>query len=652
MILAAALMTVILISGIKGYSAFLVLTALLTAGLVALTWRFLHWPILLAIGGLFMVIIGVKPLFVGLTIVSILIPIVGKSLRLPGWKTALLVVLVAVSGYSVHLYLPIRSTQSPIINQNNPSEGVETTIRFLERQQYGSQGMVQRMFVRRAEWENQFGNYQRMGFWGFFHRQYGLTGPRFFILLILGLFGIWEVVRKRPRIGLFLLILLLITSVGLVLYMNFADGLRQDAAGRDHIEVRDRDYFFTPVFVVFGLALGIGVTMLVQFVREITRSSHKGIRTIIVASLCVLFLLPTYALAGNYNVCDRSRNYVPYDYARSLLTSCDENAVLFTGGDNDTFPVWCLQEVYGIRRDVKVVCLPLANTRWYIKQLRDDLGIDLGWTDQDIDQLRAYRVPDGRTFRIQDQVINAIIDNNRQQLPVNFGVVVGRGSRNYHGHSIDSLLEQSGLIFRLKGQGGGLRVDIDRSIDLYTDSSRFQYRGLNDPSVHKDVATIRASRNLANSVLIVLDALHRSGDLARLERLSRFLLQKIPETDEALGFLGTALLEQEKLDDLRLMIDSTKYGDVTRLRVLLARGLRRQQKPGEAEIVLKGILLDDAGYRPAFEELSRLYVAAHQYRALERLFSDWMKISPDDGQVEYMLEELKKRLAEEDNPGS
>ena len=67
----------------------------------------------------------------------------------------------------------------------------------------------------------------------------------------------------------------------------------------------------------------------------------------------------------------RQRNYIPFDYGYNLLQSCEKDAILFTYGDNDTFPLWCLQDVYGIRRDIRVAQLSLSGTGWYIDQLKN-----------------------------------------------------------------------------------------------------------------------------------------------------------------------------------------------------------------------------------------------------------------------------------------
>jgi hypothetical protein len=641
---AAAVMSLILVMNIRGYHAFLVISGLCLIGLLALMRRYVNWSVLVAVAGVSFIIIGVKEFIIGMSAAVVLIFLIGAKHRFGGMRLAAMVILIATVGYSVHLYLPVRSTQQPMINQNNPSKDLKTVVSFLERKQYGAQSMIERMFKRRGEWGNQFGDYQRMGFWHFLHRQYGLVGPKFFILFVLGLFGVWEIARRRPSVGVMLLILLLICSVGLVLYMNFADGVRQDpVSGRDHIEVRDRDYFFTPFFVVFGLAIGMGITVFVEFVRSFVAHFTPGVRKLILTCLPVLFLLPGYALAGNYHRCDRSRNYIPFDYARNILISCEPNAILFTGGDNDTFPLWCLQEVYGVRTDVKVVCLPLANTKWYIKQLRDNMGLNLGWTDRDIDQLVVYRLSDGSTLSLQDQVINALVDNNRYAWPIHFSLTVGVGGREYNGRSADSLLEQIGMVYRFKNTADGMTIDVDRSIELFTDPDGFRYRGMNDPTVYKDDATVRQARNIAKSMLRVTDALRRGDDLQRAVDLTRFVVDRIPQATEALPYLAGLLLQQGRLDELEELIITVDSEDVNRLRVLLARALRQRGDLSRAEIQLKGAMQVDPAYRPAFEELTRLYFAEKQFANLEELFRNWLITNPDDSQVTAMLQQLQQQ---------
>lgn len=650
-ILAAAVMNAVLFVA-KGYTAFLVFTGIAGAILVWRLWRFVNWPVLLAVAGVSLVVLGVKPLFYGVVASAAAVLVLGVLLKVPGWRSALMILLCAAAGYSVHLFIPIRSAQQPAINENNPSSSLAATINFLERKQYGSQSMVERMFKRRGEWENQFGDHRRMGFWRFFHQQYGLSGPKFVVFFLLGVFGIWEVIRRRADIGLPFLVLLMISSVGLVLYMNFADGARQHpVSGADYLEVRDRDYFFTPAFIFFGLSIGIGIAIAVQYVRDAVVKFTPLPKKIVVASSLVLFLLPSFALGRNYHFCDRSRNYMPYDYAWNLLASADRDAVLFTYGDNDTFPLWCLQEAYGVRRDVKIVNLSLANTKWYIRQLQNNMNLELGLSDEEIDRLRPYRLADGTIFRLQDQVIDAVIANNRGRIPINFAVTVGMGSRRYRGKSIDTLLALSGMVWRIDSAGSPLRVDMESSIVFFTNPDRFKARGANDPSIYKDETTIRLTRNWANGFLMVTDSLRKAGDLEGAERLVKRAVEQIPHSSDAIEFLAALYSDQGRTEELRALIEQSAYGDKRKLSILLGRAERKLNRDDEAERLLSGVLDAYPTYRPAFEELMRLYFETKRAMRMKALLQRWLQFNPHDNQVKRMLKELRRGNAASDTVG-
>ncbi|MBN4076593.1 DUF2723 domain-containing protein, partial [Gemmatimonas aurantiaca] len=194
-------------------------------------------------------------------------------------RIAALALVISGLGFSVNGFVPVRSGQSPLIDQNDPSRSLTTFVNYFERKQYGSQSMVDRMFKRRAEWSSQFGAHRRMGFWGFFEKQFGGNSGWFIIIIAVGTLGLWEMARRTPAQGSMFIILLLLGTVGLILYMNFADGSRM-IGGRDYLEVRDRDYFFTPGFMLFALAIGAGVSALIQILRESIKGSPTLVKSL------------------------------------------------------------------------------------------------------------------------------------------------------------------------------------------------------------------------------------------------------------------------------------------------------------------------------------------------------------------------------------
>jgi hypothetical protein len=190
------------------------------------------------------------------------------------------------------------------------------------------------------------------------------------IFFSLGLTGLLAQ-RRNDRAGWWLCFLLfLVTGLGLVGYMNFKPGFslgfERYPNAQDH-EVRERDYFFVVSFIVWGLWAGIGAGELGRRAADLA----AGARRLAPAALLVVLIPLTL------NFSSASRRHGPdarlaADFAYDLLQSAPAYGILFTYGDNDTFPLWWAQEVAKVRQDVTVVCLALANTDWYMRQLRDN----------------------------------------------------------------------------------------------------------------------------------------------------------------------------------------------------------------------------------------------------------------------------------------
>ena len=140
---------------------------------------------------------------------------------------------------------------------------------------------------------------------------------------------------------------------------------------QQEMQPRERDYFYPGAYLVFALWIALGVREVMGFVAERLAGRRLMPAAFWGVALLAVALIPGRMLATNYFTHDRSRNWVPWDYAYNLLQTCAQDAILFTNGDNDTFPLWYLQDVEGVRRDVRVICLSLANTPWYIQQLKN-----------------------------------------------------------------------------------------------------------------------------------------------------------------------------------------------------------------------------------------------------------------------------------------
>jgi tetratricopeptide (TPR) repeat protein len=180
---------------------------------------------------------------------------------------------------------------------------------------------------------------------------------RFYALpLILGLIGLFFHFNKDPKMALAFLVLFLLMGV-----------LTAIAQNQQQPQPRERDYFYAGSFMVFSLWIGLGAYGLIEW------WSKEKLKTSIAAIVLIIafLLVPVNMAVGGWKLHSRAGNYLPFDYSYNILQSVEENAIVFTNGDNDTFPLWFLQDVVGVRRDVRIVNLSLANTLWYIHQLKN-----------------------------------------------------------------------------------------------------------------------------------------------------------------------------------------------------------------------------------------------------------------------------------------
>ena len=623
-----------------GYTAFLALTVLSIAVLGFILRRYINWLILIAVGSISMVILGVWQLVWGLLIGIALVIALGLYFKDKSWKTAVMIIILAAIGYSVHAFIPIRSAQNPSIDENKPSKSLDALVGYLERKQYGSQSMVDRMFVRRGEWVNQFGDFRRMGFWRFFKEQYGFDGPRFFVVLILGLFGIWETIRRKPDIGLPFLALVMVCSIGIVLYMNFADGTRQDPVTlEDYLEVRDRDYFFTPAFAFFGLAIGIGIAAVMELFRDISKNMRPVYQKYLFGLTSIMVLLPLFPLKANYYFNDRSRNFMPYDYANNYLKSCEKGAILITNGDNDTFPLWCIQEVYGVRKDVRVVNLSLSNTPWYLRQVRDRMNVPLDLTNDQINRLRPYQTKDGEVFRIQDQAVEHILTANKWRYPVYMTVTVPDESRHFQGRSLDENLSLEGMAYHLIPIRGKNQINFEKTRRLYFDE--FNYRGLGDPSVYKDENAVRLTGNYASGFIMLADTLKKAGDLAGAFEFVKKGLQIMPDSYDLYAYGTQILAQMGRTDTMSAFIRDARTEDKWKLYFNWGISAKVAGRIDDAIQVLELTHQMYPNYADAYRALVALYYQNRNYSKLRVMVIEWVGKHPEDRESQQLLREIQ-----------
>ena len=176
----------------------------------------------------------------------------------------------------------------------------------------------------------------------------------YFLPLILGLIGLYFHLVKNFKDGIIVLSLFIMTGLAIVVYLN-----------QYPYQPRERDYAYVASFYAFAIWMGIGVVAIYTWLKEFI---NPKVTAIAVTSI-TLILVPGILAQQNWDDHDRSGRYNTLNIAKNYLNSCEKNAILFTNGDNDTFPLWYAQEVEGVRTDIKIVNLSLFNTDWYVDQM-------------------------------------------------------------------------------------------------------------------------------------------------------------------------------------------------------------------------------------------------------------------------------------------
>jgi len=373
--------------------------------------------------------------------------------RMPMANLAFMCVTVIFIGYASYALVFVRSATDPPIDMNDP-DTIEKFISYLEREQYGDTPLLQgvsfndetgrvsrrdgetSLFPRRHSVDPQHWNvyerydsdleffldyqvgymYVRYFLWNFSGRASDVQGAPwitgipgfdqhantqsletpseresrnvyFALPLLLGLFGAFYHFGRDWRRAFSVFVLFFITGIGIIIYLN-----------QTPMQPRERHYSYVGSFFAFSLWIGIGAGGLMQMAYESVRDSLSGMARLAPAlgtGLLLFMAVPGWMALQNYGDHDRSENYVPRDYAYNMLTSVEKNGVLFTNGDNDTYPLWYLQTVEGVRKDVRVVNLSLLNTKWYVRQLKNEAAyasapLPISLPEDQIDQL-GYR---------------------------------------------------------------------------------------------------------------------------------------------------------------------------------------------------------------------------------------------------------------------
>jgi hypothetical protein len=181
----------------------------------------------------------------------------------------------------------------------------------------------------------------------------------FFLPLIIGLIGLFFHFRRDQRNAGVVLVLFFFTGLAIVLYLN-----------QDPLQPRERDYAYAGSFYAFAIWIGLGVLAIADLLSKKINAKTSAV----IATVVCLLGAPVLMANQEWNDHDRSTKLTPHDMAYNYLNSCAPNAILFTYGDNDTYPLWYIQEVENVRPDVRIVNLSLLGTDWYIRGMKNKMN--------------------------------------------------------------------------------------------------------------------------------------------------------------------------------------------------------------------------------------------------------------------------------------
>ena len=603
-------------------------------------------------------------------------------------------IVLIIIGYSSYSMIYIRSNLNPNIDENNP-ETLEKFIDYLERKQYGDHSITDRTKVWKESpngkryrtvgeffWKYQINKmYNRYFLWQFV----GMSdneedwSPKqfYFIPLFLGIFGIWWQFKNDYKHGLAVLALFLATGLAIILYLNQPDP-----------QPRERDYSYVGSFFAFSIWIGLGYAGLLELIRGNNKDKEEKRSNILPVALFVILFIasPVVMLAKNYESHDRSGRYIAWDYSYNMLQSCEPNAIIFTNGDNDTFPLWYLQEVDSVRTDVRIVNLSLLNTDWYIKQLRDlDPKVPISLSENEIDQLGlvpwkksqvsfpvpktigeqqanefqskfqnmninipekisfevkpTLNTPYGSMLRVQDYMILNIIHANKWRKPIYFAVTVAKSNML---SELQEYMRMDGLALKLVPYKNW-KISPDNLEKNLTEV--YKYRGLQNPNVHYDNNIKGLLQNYRTAFLQVAEYHARQKDFDKVSYLLADMEQNIPSavipwTNNYLRLIRdsyTLLINSDSLDS----VINGKYSDQELS--LIGENLYRLEMLDAAGKIFEKVYENNQDNVQALSILINIYERTEKYSEAISFLENWLKRNPRDTQAQAKLNLFRQK---------
>ncbi|MEA2104518.1 MAG: DUF2723 domain-containing protein [Candidatus Cloacimonadota bacterium] len=522
--------------------------------------------------------------------ISLLIYYLKDYVELKVWLFALFLIIL---GLSTHFILPIRASAHPFINEGDPSNW-QRFGDYVFRKQYGPTSFFERRAPIMVQLNKHFLRYFS---WQFFDAD--VIGkfihlPRHFVNLIgqlivalLGFTGIYYQYKKSKRSFIYLASLFLMGSIAMILVMNLQTA-----------EVRDRPYFFITAYMLWAFWMGIGSIAVIQFFR-------KKAKILGAIALVIMLMLPLANMASHFHKNDRSQELLALEYGTNFLNGLDKNAIIFTNGDNDTFPLWfsqavadpnakeyylekdtlifkeitgksiskeekklsrktnlLLKQAYdskknleGIRKDVSIANLSLLNTPWYIKQLKKQEGIEINLSDKKIDELRPMKLPQDVVFPVGDIKIKF---KEGKILYIKDLMVLQIIKDNYGKRPIyfavtvadrvgfDKYLQMEGMAERLVETKGKYQIDPIRL--NHNINNVFDFNSVYNDKLYKDENMKRLMNNYGANFMSMANVLHEKGEDEDALKYYKKALDFVKAKDKFLPGLSKLYYATKKYD--------------------------------------------------------------------------------------------------------
>jgi len=450
-------------------------------------------------------------------------------------------------GISFNLFLLIRSPMNPVYAMDN-IQSLAGLMDWINMKRYGESNFSM-IFDRKAPfWDYQV-NHMYLRYFGW--NILGMQGEATlfnrmhlsFLPLLFGAGGFIYTLIKHFKVWILIFTAFFFFSFGLIIYSNTREGFDL---------IREIDRLFIPSFYIFLFFIGIGLYLAFYLLHKLfIKLKLSGSPVLIILILIGFFLLPLNIFVTNLHECNKNENYFPADFAYNMLTGCEKNAILFTNGDNDTYPLWYLQTVEGVRPDIAVINLPLLNTDFYIGQLQKKyslfpedspvfdpdkfspslidsamiININGAESSYQNDSLRIEYT--GRDFGgkqgiiPQDIALISLLEKNSWQRPVYFAVTVSQDNMI----GLTGNLSTCGMIQKLLPVKGDSVMYQELEENLL---NRYRYRNFNDPGVYSCGTTNMLFSNYRPLFLMLSQYYLNKGDKAKARQIFNLMESKLP----------------------------------------------------------------------------------------------------------------------------